>query len=91
MHNILKEASDISALSISLVGVVGVFLILLLLSELIRLISKFLPKKQVESSVNPDFAELPYFKERDQSDLAIISALMKVKGHQGKLSIKRVN
>lgn len=88
----MKEASDISALTISLVGVLGVFLILFLLSELVGLLSKFLSREEPESTmVNPSFAELPYFKQRDQIDLVIIAAIMKKRGHLGALSIKRVN
>lgn len=73
-------------------GVIGVFVILWILTLIIELIGRILPKDDNESTVvNPFFADLPYFKQRDQADLVIITTLMKKLGHQGKLSIKRIN
>lgn len=66
-------------------------MILLILSLIIELIGKALPKNEEESRiVTPVFTDLPYFKQREQTDLVIIAALMKKLGHQGKLSVKRL-
>ena len=82
----------IGALGITFIGIAAVFLILLILSEVIRLIGvafgESVPQPQTIST-GSSFADLDYFKKREQ-DVAIITTIMKKMGCTGSLKVKRI-
>ncbi len=83
----------IGALGITFIGIAAVFLILLILSEVIRLIGvafgESVPQPQTIST-GSSFADLDYFKKREQRDVAIITTIMKKMGCTGSLKVKRI-
>lgn len=72
----------------------AVFVILFVLSEVVRLVGIAFENKEQKpkpQQTGNSFSDLAYFKQRDQRDLIIITAIMKNKGHEAPLNIERIN
>lgn len=84
---------EISALTISWIGILVVFVILVLLEVVIKwigiLLQRFMPSPQPDT-VNQDGHDQEKDQKQLQQDIAIITAIMKLKGHTGNLTIRTI-